>query len=385
MERCTKALIYRDNLKYNFDQIRRHIAPGVRICAAVKADGYGHGAVTAAEAAVESGAEFLAVASAEEGAELREAGIKARILLLSLCTPDEFQALADFDITPLVFSREYIDGFAKAARTRFGRTGQKIPVHLAVDTGMGRIGCLPQEAGAEAAAIRDSGTLELEGMCTHFAVSDGVSPDDRSYTARQFDLFLEAVENVRRAGMNPGIRHCANSAVIMTEPRMHLDMVRPGIIIYGYYPGDVTEQYLRGTGADFPLRPVMALETRVLAVRKFRAGDSVSYGRTWSCGRDTEIAVLPVGYADGILRRFSPGMQVTINGRNYPVRGRICMDQCMVELGNGSGVRPLDRAVIFGPAMSGALRTAEDLAADGGTISYEVLTSVSRRVTRTVV
>jgi alanine racemase len=166
---------------------------------------------------------------------------------------------------------------------------------------------------------------------------------------------------------------------------MQFDMVRPGIITYGYYPDEITKEYLEKTGRHFDIKPVLALETKVVAIRHFPAGKSVSYGRTWVADKDTDIAVLPIGYADGLLRRFSPGLEVTINGKNYPVRGRICMDQCMVEIGkNNPDVKVWDTAVIFGPKESGALNTAEDLAKLGNTISYEVLTALSKRVRREI-
>jgi alanine racemase len=166
---------------------------------------------------------------------------------------------------------------------------------------------------------------------------------------------------------------------------MHFDMVRPGIITYGYYPSEVTKEYLHSVHKDFDIKPVMAVETQVVAIRHFPKGKSVSYGRTYECPEDTDIAILPIGYADGLLRRFSPGMEVTINGRKYPVCGRICMDQCMVNIGKDNpDVKLWDRVVIFGPEESGALTTADDLAKIGNTISYEVLTSISKRVKRII-
>ena len=166
---------------------------------------------------------------------------------------------------------------------------------------------------------------------------------------------------------------------------MHFDMVRPGIIAYGYYPDEVTKDYLSAHGINIDLKPVLSFETEVVAIRHFPAGKSVSYGRTWISDKETDIAVLPVGYADGLLRRFSPGLEVTINGKKYPVVGRICMDQCMVNIGkDNKDVKLWDKVVIFGPEESGALNTADDLARIGKTISYEVLTSLTKRVVRYV-
>ena len=381
MERCTKAVIYKDNLEYNLKQIRNYVKKDVKLCVAVKADGYGHNAVLTAQTAEKVGAEFVAVATVEEGIELRDGGIKCGILLLSLCTPEEMPALFEYRITPLVFTKEYISLVGQAAKNA---GAADFAVHLAVDTGMGRIGCYPQEAGDQAVLIEASG-LKLGGMCTHFAVSDSLSPENVEFTKEQFAAFKEAVENVRGKGIEPGICSCGASAALLNDEDMQFDMVRPGIITYGYYPDEITKEYLEKTGRHFDIKPVLSLETKVVAIRRFPAGKSASYGRTWVADKETDIAVLPIGYADGLLRRFSPGLEVTINGKNYPVRGRICMDQCMVEIGKDNpDVKLWDKAVIFGPKESGALNTAEDLAKLGNTISYEVLTALSKRVRREI-
>lgn len=381
MERCTKAVIYKNNLEYNLNQIRKYVKKEVKLCVAVKADGYGHNAVITAQIAEKVGAAFVAVATVEEGIELRDGGIKCGILLLSLCTPSEMPALFEYKITPLVFGEDYIKLVAETAKSE-GYYDYK--VHLAVDTGMGRIGCYPEEAGDQAVLIEKSG-LKLGGMCTHFAVSDSLSSENIDFTKEQFESFKTAVECVKEKGIEPGICSCGASAALLNDEDMQFDMVRPGIITYGYYPDEITKEYLEKTGRHFDIKPVLALETKVVAIRHFPAGKSVSYGRTWVADHDTDIAVLPIGYADGLLRRFSPGLEVTINGKNYPVRGRICMDQCMVEIGKDNpDVKVWDRVVVFGPRESGALNTAEDLAKLGNTISYEVLTALSKRVRREV-
>ena len=388
MNRCTKATIYKDNLKHNLEQIRKYVKSDVKICVAVKADGYGHNAVLTAQLAEELGIDFLAVATVDEALELRNAGIKANILLLSICTPPEMNDLFEYNITPLVFSSEYINLLIKTSDLfcETHNVNKKFKVHLAIDTGMGRIGCYADEAGEQAKLISDSEHLELGGMCTHFAVSDSLTDDNQKYTKKQYEQFTLAVQNVKACGINPGICSCANSAAILNNDDMLFDMVRPGIITYGYYPDDITEQYLKSKNKNFSLKPVLSLETKVVAIKQFYKGQSVSYGRTFTCDEDTDIAVLPIGYADGLLRRFSPGLEVTINGKNYPVVGRICMDQCMVNIGkNNKEVKLWDKVLIFGPRESGALNTADDLAKLGNTISYEVLTSITKRVQRVIV
>lgn len=383
MNRCTNAILFKDNLRHNIKQIRKFVPAEKKVCIAVKADGYGHNAVLTSQIAEEEGIDFLAVASVDEGIELRKAGIKINILLLSLSTPEEFEELFEYKIIPLVFSSEYISMLSKAADSYF-KGKERHPVQLAIDSGMGRIGCYKEEAAEQAQLISKSSHLELCGMCTHFAVSDSLSPENQAFTKYQFEAFLQAIENVKKCGINPGICSCANSAAIFYEG-MQFDMVRAGIITYGYYPDEITKEVLRSRGIDFDIKPVLALETKIVAIRRFHKGQTISYGRTYTCPADTDIAVIPIGYADGLLRRFSPGLEVTINGKNYPVRGRICMDQCMIDIGlNNKDVKIFDKVMIFGPEESGALNTADDLARIGNTISYEVLTSLSKRVERKI-
>ena len=384
--RCTKAVIYKENLRYNLTQIRNHVKPETQICVAVKADSYGHNAVLTAKIAHQvGGINWFAVATVDEGIELRENGITENIVVLSLCVPEEFTNLFFYNLIPFAFGKEYISALSAVADSYF-IGDKKHDIFLAVDTGMGRIGCYPDEAGDEAEFICSSKHLNLKGMATHFCISDGVSDDAQAFTREQYNQFCKAVENVKARGIAPGICSCGNSAAIMNNPDMHFDMVRPGIITYGYYPDQVTKEYLHSVHKDFDLKPVMALETQVVAIRRFPKGKTVSYGRTYECPEGTDIAVLPIGYADGLLRLFSPGLQVTINGKKYPVCGRICMDQCMVNIGKDNpDVKLWDKVLIFGPKESGALTTADDLAKIGGTISYEVLTSLSKRVKREII
>ena len=268
MERCTKAVIYKNNLEYNLNQIRKYVKKEVKLCVAVKADGYGHNAVITAQIAEKVGAAFVAVATVEEGIELRDGGIKCGILLLSLCTPSEMPALFEYKITPLVFGEDYIKLVAETAKSE-GYYDYK--VHLAVDTGMGRIGCYPEEAGNQAVLIEKSG-LKLGGMCTHFAVSDSLSSENIDFTKEQFESFKTAVECVKEKGIEPGICSCGASAALLNDEDMQFDMVRPGIITYGYYPDEITKEYLEKTGRHFDIKPVLALETKVVAIRHFPAG-----------------------------------------------------------------------------------------------------------------
>ena len=253
--RASRAIIYLDNFRNNLNAIRSFIGNQKKICVSVKADSYGHGAVECAKVAEKYGADYLAVACVAEGAELRQSGIKLPILLLSLCIPEEMDSLIERNLTPLVFGNDYIDELEKAAE----RNNTRLCVHLAVDTGMGRIGCLPEEAAREAKRIASSKYLSLGGICTHFAVADSVSAEDREYTKKQIASFKAAVDSVKNAGIDTGIVHSSSSGALLDLEEARFDMVRPGIIAYGYYPGDITEKYLSDKGTPIHLEPVMSL------------------------------------------------------------------------------------------------------------------------------
>lgn len=366
--RATQAHINLDNLRDNINTVKQFVKPGTKLCCAVKADGYGHGAVRISVAALKAGVSFLAVASISEGIELREAGIVAPILSLSLPLKDEIPSLIVHSITPLVFDTEFIDQLNEVAISMH----RKIPVHLKIDTGMGRVGCSKEEAATLAKKIAFTEGLYLEGVCTHLACADSLLEDDIAYTKKQISNFSYAVEQIKKEGINPGILHCSNSGAIFLHPEAHFDMVRPGIVIYGY------SSCAKEMGIE--LKPVMEFSSQIVAIKHFKKGDSVSYDRTWVAKEDCDIGVIPAGYADGLLRRLSPGLEVSINGRMYPIVGRICMDQCMVYLGKDYDVKRWDKVIFFGPEKN--CNTAEDLANSIETISYEILCGVNKRVPR---
>jgi alanine racemase len=365
--RATRAVIHLDNFVKNLETAAAQAGPGSSVCVPVKADAYGHGALSIARAALEAGAACLAVAVVSEGAELRQAGIKAPVFLLSQALPEEMDELVSLDLTPLAGDREAVEALAAAARG----TGKKLTVHLKVDTGMGRMGCRPEEAEGLAALILSKGTLALGGMATHLAVSDSLKPEDIAYTKTQLARFREAAASVRAAGMETGILHAANSGALCFHADAFFDMVRPGIFLYGYSPAG-------GISGGLSAAPVMELRTAVVFLKKLRRGEAVSYGCTWTAPEDTFIATLPAGYADGVPRLLSGRHRVYIRGRPYPLVGRVCMDQCMVNLGPETAVKRWDEAVIFGPGAE----TAADIAAKTGTIPYEITCNISKRVPR---
>ncbi|MDR2471585.1 MAG: alanine racemase [Treponema sp.] len=380
--RATRALIHLDHLRHNIALVREHT--GRRICMPVKAGAYGHGALPAARTALAAGVEYLAVATVPEGEELRKGGIAAPILLLSIPLPEEIPALAAAGLEPLAGDEEYIDALEKAAANprradlsgaeKSGLSGRKLPVHLKIDTGMGRIGCGPGEAAALASRIAGSKSLRLAGIATHLAASDSTLESDAAYTEKQLDAFRSAVESVRARGVDPGVVHAANTGGVCFYPGAWFDMVRPGILLYGYAPEDP-----RGRPA-LGVQPLMELESRLSFIKEVKKGRTVSYGRTWTAGEDTLLGTIPAGYADGLSRGLGNNWSVLAGGTERPLAGRICMDQCMIDLGRDSDARRWDPVTIFGGRIHAGIM-AERL----GTIPYEVTCAVSGRVPRVYV
>jgi len=364
--RATRAIIHLDNLRKNIEAARRKAGLRPKICVPVKADAYGHGSVAVSRCALEAGAQYLAVADVAEGAELRRAGIAAPILLLSQALPQELPAIISQELIPLVSDEEFIEAAAQAA----GRAKKQLTVHLKVDTGMGRLGCRPENAAALAAGIASRKNLVLGGTATHLSVSDSREPGDVAYTKEQLRRFMEAIAAIKKAGIEPGIIHAANSGALMFHEDSYFDMIRPGLFLYGYSLG--------ATAEEFSIAPVMELRSAVVSIKRVKKGEAVSYGRTWIAPQDTFIGVIPAGYADGLSRFLSNNHSVNIRGRAYPLAGRICMDQCMVDLGTETPVQRWDEAVIFGPGFI----TAADIAEKLGTIPYEITCNINKRVPR---
>ena len=368
----TWAEISLGNLEHNYRALRA-CAPNSKFLATVKANAYGHGAVPMARRLVELGTDYLAVACLDEAAKLRKTGITAPILILGYTPPELAAEVVDLDVTQTVFTPE----LAKALSDAAGAAGKRAKIHLKADTGMSRLGVLcqnPERAAADIAALCALPHLEPEGIFTHFAVSDEEGDDSEGYTMLQFTRFLDVLKELEeKYGLTFEIRHCANSGAVLNYPCTHLDMVRPGIALYGCYPDPSCE------GLDGPgLRPVMSLYSLVAAVRDLPADTPVSYGRTaeFGCGGG-RIAILPIGYADGFHRALSNEGVVWLDGQPRPIMGRICMDMCMIALDEAANVRPGDVAEVFGEHLP-----VERHAQTAGTISYELLCAVAPRVPR---
>lgn len=342
-----------------------------QLCAVVKANGYGHGAPAVARAALAGGAIGLAVALVDEGVELRQRGVRGPILLLSECGADALTTALAHRLTPTLYTAEGVAHAAEAA----GVHGQRISVHVKVDTGMHRVGAAPADAVQLALAAATAPELELEGFWTHFAVADEV---DDSYTEAQVAQYGAALDALAGAGVQPRIRHAANSAGGLWHPGSRFDLVRCGIALYGLAPAaDGLER------APVPrLRPAMAVKARVSYAKTVPAGERLSYGLRYRLKQDSVIATVPLGYADGITRSLSAtGGQVLIGGRRVPIAGTVTMDQITVDCGPGAGVERGDEVVLLGRQGDEEI-TAWEWAGRTGTIAYEVVCGISGRVPR---
>ncbi len=363
-----------DAIKHNTQRIRRLTSKQAEIIGVVKADGYGHGAVEVSKCILENGVTRLAVSQLDEAIQLRQHGITAPILLLSDLEPERTETMLAYDVAQIVFTRE----FAETISEKAVRTGKIAKIHIKLDTGMGRVGFRAEDSTTveEILAIGKLPGLCIEGIFTHFAVSDEGGEAEIAYTEKQFALFEQVCAALESRGLKIPFRHVANSAAILRYPEMHLDGVRAGIILYGFHPSDVTREI-----GD--LRPAMTFKARLTSVKKVPAGTSLSYGCTYTTKRESVIATVPVGYADGYFRALSNKARVLIGGQSAPICGRVCMDQFMVDVtdivAGGTSVSVGDEVVLMG--RQGDLEiSAEELAELCDTINYEVICSPGKRV-----
>jgi alanine racemase len=356
-----------DAIAHNVAAIKAHVGKRVILMAVVKANGYGHGAEPVARAALKSGASWLAVNRLGEGVRLRQAGFDAPILVMGYTPPTGAAVAVAHSLRLTVTSIALAEPLSAAAR----QAGKGVPIHVKVDTGMGRFGLLPHEVLSFIRALSRLPNLELEGLFTHFAVADLA---DKDYTHQQFANYVEIVAALAREGIEVPIRHVANSAATLDLPETHLDAVRSGIAIYGLHPSSEVKPALA-------LCPALTLKSRVGRVSTLPAGSSISYGRTFVTERPTPMALVPVGYGDGYIRLNSNRGAVLVHGQRAPIRGRVCMDQFVVEISGIKGVQPDDEVVLIGPQGDDIL-SAEEVASWAETINYEVVTQLMPRVPR---
>ena len=351
-----------DALAYNVASLKGQAGPAA-MAAVVKANAYGHGAVGIAQAALEAGAERLAVICVDEGEQLRRAGIRAPVLVMGHSPVSDARRIVELELTPTVNSLEMAQALAREADA----AGLRQPLHLKVDTGLNRYGLTPAEIVPLAEALRDVPALEVEGIFTHFASAD---EGDKRFTLEQYTVFRGVVEKLPWIPM----RHVSNTATLLDRPEMSLDLVRPGVGMYGLYPSQYVSRTLN-------LRPVLSLKSRVARLTSIAPGDSVSYGRTWRANRPSVIALVMCGYGDGLPRVLSNRGSALVRGRRIPMVGRVCMDMFMADVTDVPAVAEGDEVVIIGRQGEAEI-TAQEIGDLCGTISYEILCGITARVPR---
>jgi alanine racemase len=344
-------------------------AGGADLMAVVKADGYGHGMIPAAQAALAGGADWLAVALVEEGEALRAAGITVPVLVMTEPPSTAIAAMIDADLTPTVYSGAFVDALAGYARD----IGRPVSVHCKLDTGMRRVGVPDAEWESALTRLRDEPALRLAGLWSHFAVAD---EPDHPFIAEQRERFARGLALAGELGATPDVVHLANSAATLSLPDTHYDVVRPGLSVYGLEPAP-------GLAAGRGLRPAMRWCSRLGLVKRLAAGEAVSYGLRWRAPHETTTGTVPAGYADGVTRALSNTGEVVCRGQRVPIVGTVCMDQFMVDLGEADAEAG-DEVVLLGDQGAAAV-TADDWAAWLATINYEVVCGVGRRVPRVYV
>lgn len=360
-----------DAIAYNTRQLKKHVGERTELAAVVKANAYGHGALPVAQTVLKNGATRLAVARVDEGVQLRRGGVIAPILVMGYATPAQAEDIVRHRLTPTVNTLELAHALSAAINAQ---NVPPLPVHVKVDTGLGRFGLLPEEVLDFTRALLTIPNLVVEGCWTHFASADEA---DQSYTYHQFALYNQVLRQLEEAGIRIPLRHVANSAATLSLPETHLDMVRCGITIYGLRPSPEVKMVV-------PLRPVMSIKARVARVRILPAGSSISYNRTYITSKPTPVALVPIGYGDGYRRGLSNKGMVLIHGRRAPIIGRVCMDQFMVDVSGIPNVQQDDEAVVLGRQGEEEIN-AEELGAWVGTNNYETVTAILPRVPRVCV
>ncbi|MBN1045216.1 MULTISPECIES: alanine racemase [Clostridium] len=357
-----------DAIAYNMRNIKK-LAQNKDVIAVVKADCYGHGALDVVPTLLENGASRLAVAVLTEAIELRNNNITAPIMILGYTPEYLFEEVVNYDIEQTVYDLEYAKKLSHLA-IKFNK---KAKIHIAIDTGMGRIGFIPNEkAIRDIKKIYNLKGLDVIGIFTHFSTSDET---DKEYTNEQFNKFTSFIDMLSKVGVKIPIKHISNSGAIIDMPKTYLDSVRAGIILYGYYPSDEINK------DNIKLKPALTLKASLTRVQELDINSYISYGKTFKTERKSIIATLPIGYADGYSRLLAPGAKVIINGKFAPIIGRICMDQCMIDVTDIDDIHVGDEVIILGE--DGNLKlTANDLAKSMGTINYEILCMLKYRIPR---
>lgn len=375
MVKRTWAEISLNAIEHNYNVIRNKVADDTKVCCVIKADGYGHGAVELSQIYEKLGADFFAVSNIDEGIEIRKSGSKLPIVILGYTPVSEAENLAEYDISQAVFSLEY----AKELSEKCVEEDCICKMHIKVDSGMSRIGFMCQEFPRDEYSIEEIceacclPNLEVEGLFTHFCVSDE-DAEGREFTNKQYENFIHVRDSLKKRGVDISVVHCSNSGAIEDYPETCCDMVRAGIILYGLAPSSKLADRL-------DLVPAMTLKTVVAFVKEVQKGATISYGRTFTADRKMKIATVPIGYADGFIRQNAKDGYMMVNGKKAKIVGRICMDQTMLDVTDIEGVKTGDEVVVFGTGENGE-PTADSLAENTGTINYETVCLVGKRVPR---
>jgi len=352
-----------DAIAHNVKMIKQIVGESAKIIAIVKANAYGHGAVEVAETILENGVTMLGVGVIDEGIVLRKAGIGAPILVCGLTTDDQLESLVLHNLTATVCNLKAVQTLSRIAN----ENKKRARVHIKIDTGMGRLGIPSEEILDFVKKISQIKNIEIEGIFTHFAATN---EENGAYTRRQFEKYKKALLELKRERINIPLRHVANSAAILNSSCLHLEAVRPGIIIYGLFPSPKTERTIQ-------LKPAAEFKTKIVFLKKVPAGKSIGYGRAYTTTKPTQIATLPVGYADGYPWLLSNKGEILIRGQRAPIIGRICMDLCMIDVTHIPGVQIGDEVVLWGKQGSEMI-SAEEVAQKIGSIVYEVICMVDK-------
>lgn len=367
--RPTYVEIDLDNIVHNFNEIRRSIKEDTMIMPVIKANGYGHGAVELGKLYKEIGAERLAVSLLNEGVELRRAGIRGPLMILNYTPSYHLDKVVANDLIQSIY--RYDDAFNLSQIA--GEMGREVKIHIKIDSGMGRVGFLPNEDSLnDIIKISKLDNIEIEGIFTHFAKADEV---DKAFTKLQFSRFMKMVEGLEERGLKIPIKHVSNSAAIIDHPEYNLNLVRPGIMLYGYYPSFEVNM------TKILLKPAMTLKAIISNVKEVEEDTGISYGHIYYTKRKSKIGTVPIGYADGYSRLLSKKAEAYIKGKIVPVVGRICMDQLMLDLTEVEDVNPGDEVVFFGQGVEG-YPSVDEVAQKLGTINYELVCMMGRRLPR---
>ena len=367
--RPTYVEINLDNLSHNFREIQKMVKEGTIVMPVIKANGYGHGSVVLGRMYRELGADRVAVSLLNEGIELRRAGLDLPILILNYTPGEQMKEVAAYDLTQAIYRYEDAKALSHAAK-EMGKTAK---LHIKIDTGMGRLGFQPtEESVEEILKLKDLENIDVEGIFTHFAKADEL---DKSVTREQYRKYTWILEELEKNGFSPPIKHVSNSAAIIDLPEYNLDMVRPGIMLYGYYPSEEVDK------SRIKLKPAMTLKAVVSNIKTVPEGTGISYGHLYKAPRESIIATVPIGYADGYTRMLTGKAEAYVGGGIAPVAGKICMDQLMLDVTHIPDVEIGDEVIFFGEGRED-YPSVEQVAHKLGTVNYEIICMMSRRLPR---